>query len=131
MGTKHDRQAVFRLLKLISAALIALIVILVFTNLSSFSGVFRALIQVLSSVLYGFLFAYLLNPLVRGLEQAAAAVPAAARLRGKGRLARQPCGRHCVCVCGGRHDGLCPDCDDCAAAGSQHPRDCQQHAGVL
>ena len=69
MGTKHDRQAVFRLLKLISAALIALIVILVFTNLSSFSGVFRALMQVLSSVLYGFLFAYLLNPLVRGLDK--------------------------------------------------------------
>ena len=69
MGTKHDRQAVFRLLKLISAALIALIVILVFTNLSSFSGVFRALIQVLSSVLYGFLFAYRLNPLVRGLDK--------------------------------------------------------------
>lgn len=54
-----------KLLKLIAVSLALLVAVLVFVNLSAFSALVGTLFKVMSSIFYGFLFAYLLNPLVR------------------------------------------------------------------
>lgn len=69
MRTNRNKPDTVKLLRTISVCLIVLIFILVFTNLKAFSGAWSALMRVLSSVLYGALFAYLLNPLVNFIDK--------------------------------------------------------------
>ena len=62
---EHTDERKERHLKTIAVCLVLLVLILVLTNLSSFALLVRTLLRVASSILYGVLFAYLLNPLVR------------------------------------------------------------------
>lgn len=57
-----------KLLTIIATSIVTLIIILIFTNITAFSAVFRKLTQVLSSVTYGVVLAYLLNPLVKFVD---------------------------------------------------------------
>ena len=62
---EHTDERKGRHLQTIALCLILLVLILVLINLSSFALMLRTLLRVASSILYGILFAYLLNPLVR------------------------------------------------------------------
>lgn len=62
---EHSDGRKEKYLKTIALCLILLVLILVLTNLSVFALMIRTLLRVASSILYGILFAYLLNPLVR------------------------------------------------------------------
>ncbi len=66
---EHERHTTVKYLRTIATCMIVLVIILIFTNLSAFSGVFSRLMGVLASVLYGFLYAYLLNPLVKMVDR--------------------------------------------------------------
>ena len=66
---EHTDERKERHLKTIAVCLVLLVLILVLTNLSSFALLVRTLLRVASSILYGVLFAYLLNPLVRLAEK--------------------------------------------------------------
>ncbi len=59
----------YKLLKLGSISLLLLVVVLVITNLSVFSGLLKELASICSSIFYGVLFAFLLNPLVRFVDK--------------------------------------------------------------
>ncbi len=65
----HHQNYSVRLLRSIAISLVLIVVILVFTNLSAFSGLVKLLLRVMSSIFYGFLFAYLLNPLVNMVDK--------------------------------------------------------------
>ena len=69
MQNKHDFQEFRKYLRVMSLCLILLVVILVFANGSAFSGAVATFFRVLSSALYGFLYAYLLNPFVRFVDR--------------------------------------------------------------
>lgn len=62
---EHTGEKKEKHLKIIAVCLILLVLTLILINLSSFALVVRTLLRVASSILYGVLFAYLLNPLVR------------------------------------------------------------------
>lgn len=62
---EHTDERKEKHLKTIAVCLVLLVLILVLINLASFALLIRTLLRVASSILYGFLFAYLLNPLVR------------------------------------------------------------------
>ena len=64
-----DNLELHKALRIIAAALCTLVLLLVFVNISAFSGVVGALLRILSSVLYGFFFAYLLNPFVKFVDR--------------------------------------------------------------
>lgn len=62
---EHTGKWKEKYLKIIAICLVLLVLILALTNLASFAWIIRTLLRVASSILYGVLFAYLLNPLVR------------------------------------------------------------------
>lgn len=69
MQNNHEFQEFRKYLRVISLCLILLVVILVFANGGAFSGAMATFFRVLSSALYGFLYAYLLNPFVRFVDR--------------------------------------------------------------
>lgn len=69
MQNNHEFQEFRKYLRLISVCLILLVIIFVFANAGAFSGAVATLFRVLSSALYGFLYAYLLNPFVRFVDR--------------------------------------------------------------
>jgi len=66
---KERRGFSGKALTVLSVASVCIAVILAFTNLSSFSWVFSSLLRIASSMIYGFAFAYLMNPLVNFVDR--------------------------------------------------------------
>ena len=64
-----NQQDLHKLLRIIAAALCILVLFFVLANIHSFSGMVGTLFTIASSVLYGFLFAYLLNPFVKLVDR--------------------------------------------------------------
>jgi len=65
----HHQTYLAKLLRNIAISLALLVAVLAFTNLNAFSGLAKMLLRVMSSIFYGFLFAYLLNPLVNIVDK--------------------------------------------------------------
>lgn len=69
MRKRDEKRYTQNVLTILCIGVIALIFILIFTNLSAFTGAFSALTSVLSSLMYGIVFAFLLNPLVNFVDR--------------------------------------------------------------
>ena len=69
MPNNRDSRETRKYLRGSFFCLVLIVIVLVFANAEAFSGAVGTLLRVLSSALYGFLYAYLLNPFVRFVDR--------------------------------------------------------------
>ena len=69
MPNPSNRPQAAHTLRIIAVSLVLLVIVQVLVNLDTLSGLLKALTGMGESVLYGFVFAYLLNPFVRLVDR--------------------------------------------------------------